>query len=208
MSATNRALLGMSFLFIVTACASKPVRMDEPRRVVGTENKVRVDAEIVPDANGSAVAIRYEVTNGRTEAIAVADILPESSFDPESRMVTVSLGSEVPGEHLLPRLVTVPPGQKRTFTAGAQVASAIRRDSPFSPQPAALRLKINFLGDTRPFEKLLDIQQKAVADSELADSLFPQWVELNEVVYTNAVPLRVGNLTAPVDPSDTSSRRH
>ena len=203
----KRAVIGASLVLTAIGCASRPVRMDEPRRVVGTENNVRVDAEILIDPNGLAVAIKYDVTNGRNEAIAVADIVAETSFDPEARMVTVSLGSEVPGARLLPRLVSVPPGQKRTFSAGAQVASAIRRDSPFSPQPAALRLKLNFLGDTTPFVKLLDIQEKAVADSELADALFPRWVELNEVVYTNAVPLNVGGGASPIDPSDTSARR-
>jgi len=202
----KRAVIGASLVLTAIGCASRPVRMDEPRRVVGTENNVRVDAEILIDPNGLAVAIKYDVTNGRNEAIAVADIVAETSFDPEARMVTVSLGSEVPGARLLPRLVSVPPGQKRTFSAGAQVASAIRRGSPFSPQPAALRLKLNFLGDTTPFVKLLDIPEKAVADSELADALFPRWVELNEAVYTNAVPINVGG-ASPVDPSDTSARR-
>ncbi len=203
----QRLVIAASVVLIAVGCATRPVRMDEPRRVVGTENNVRVDAEILFDANGAAVAIKYDVTNGRTGTIAVADILPDTSFDPEARMVTVSLGSEVPGARLLPRLVSVPPGQKRSFTAGAQVAPIIRRDSSFSPQPAALRLKLNFLGDTTPFSMLLDIPEKAVADQELADTLFPRWVELNEVVYTNAVPFNVRSTTSPVDPSDVSARR-
>jgi hypothetical protein len=205
----KKLLFGVVLLVGVSACATKPaVRLDEPRRVVGTENSVRVDAEILVDATGNAVSIKYEVTNGRPNAIAVADIVPETSFDLETRTVTVSLGSEVPGAQLLPRLMTIPAGQKRSFTAGANVRAASRRDSPFNGFGTALRLKLNFLGKTDPFRQLLDIQEKAVNDPELADALFPTWLELNESVITNSIPVRADGTLAPVaTPPDVTRRR-
>lgn len=182
---------------VVAGCASSTVDMNEPRRVVGTESSVRVDAEISGDevANGGRVAIKYEITNQRTVPIAVADLTPETAYDAESRTITVTIGSEVPGEIFLPRLIRIDPGEKKTFSALARVAFALAPrplDAPGGPPSADLRLKVNFLGNTQGFEELLQMgeKEKALSDPKLAEKLFPVWLERNEVVYTNSVPMR------------------
>jgi hypothetical protein len=197
-------------VFSLAGCASTAVDMAEPRRIVGTENSVRVDAQVSADqvAPGSYIPITYEITNQRETAIAVAELLPETTYDPDAHMFTVSIGSEVPGNELLPRLVTIAPGEKKTFSAMARVIyvrTPRQTDSQLGSEPAGLRLKLNFLSDTEPFRELIGIKEVAVADAKLADALFPLWLERNEVVYTNAIPMRWAARTR--DFGDASERR-
>lgn len=181
-------------LLFSAACSSTAVNMAEPRRVVGTESAVRIDAEINDEMRpGAPLAITYVITNQRPAAIAIADIIPETSFDRETRTLTVNIGAEVPGEVMLPRLVRIGPGEKKSFSTSARILSLIPAVSadPRAVNRTFLRLKVNFLGDTAPFTELIDIPERAVADKKRADELFASWLERNEVVYTNAVPVQV-----------------
>lgn len=183
--------------------------MSEPRRVVGTESDVRVDAEVYGDRLGPSVnvPVKYDVTNHRQTTILIADLIPESTYDPETHTVTISIGSEIPGEEFLPRLIPIRPGEKKSFSTSAHVVVIANTASPWVPRPNALRLKINFLGDPKPFEQLISIPEKAVRDPKLAAQLFPKWVEGNETVFTNALPMRW--VTSPVEdtPEQTAPGR-
>jgi hypothetical protein len=195
-----KRLASLSTLLLLAACASAPpvavsskapaVDMKEPRRMVGTESGVRVDAEIFGGdlVQGANVAVRYDVTNNRPTPILIADIVPETTYDADTRTLTVSIGSEIPGEQLLPRLLSIASGARRSFTAGAHATVAGMMVT--TPRPNALQLRINFLGDAAPFTQLVDIPERAVHDPRLAAELFPKWVERNEVVITNALPMR------------------
>jgi len=173
--------------------ATKPgaINMKEPRRMVGTENNVRVDAEIYGEdmIQGASIAIKYEVTNQRPTAILIADLVALSNYDPDTRTVTIDIGSEVPGEELLPRLIAIPSGERRTFNTGAHINVRMPMNSPWTPRPRALQLRVNFLGDPAPFAMLVDIPERAVRDKKLADELFPKWVERTETVTTNSLPM-------------------
>lgn len=167
--------------------------MEEPRRLVGTESSVRVDAQLIGEEvrPGAKIPLTYEITNMRPTAIAVAELVPVTSYDAETNTFTVSVGSEVPGNELLPRLTEIAPGEKQTFRIVANVQPIMpARDLSKPLPPAAFRLKVNFLGATEPFRALIGIEERAVADRTLADALFPLWLEHNEIVYTNAVPMR------------------
>jgi hypothetical protein len=168
------------------------INMKEPRRMVGTENGVRIDAEIYGEEmiQGASLAIKYEITNQRATPILIADLIAQSDYDPETRTVTVDIGSEIPGEELLPRLLSIPSGERRTFNTGAHINVRIPPNSPWTPKPRALQLRVNFLSDPAPFAMLVGIPERAVRDKKLADELFPKWVERAESVTTNALPMR------------------
>lgn len=202
------AALGL-WLFLLACTSTKPVNMSEPRRVVGTESDVRVDAEVYGDrlAPNITLPLKYDVTNHRANTILIADLLPESTYDPETHMVTISIGSEIPGEQFLPRLIPVRPGEKKSFSTAAHVVIVANPASPWVPRPNALRLKINFLGDPNPFEKLISIPEKAVHDPELAAQLFPKWVEGNETVFTNTLPMRWSTAVEEPTPAVSPGRR-
>jgi len=189
-------------LLLAAACSStapptsaaKPgtIDMKEPRRMVGTENNVRVDAEIYGEdlSQGTSIAIKYEVTNQRAAPILIADLVPQTTYDPDTRTITIDIGSEIPGEEFLPRLVSIPSGDRRSFKAGAQINIKAGVEGVGAPRPRALQLRVNFLGDSAPFVRLVDIPERAVRDPKLAAELFPKWVERNETVTTNALPMR------------------
>jgi hypothetical protein len=197
----------LAVLVLATACATTAVDMSEERRVVGTENGVRLDAQIKSDAlsTQNSIPFTYDVTNDRALPIAIADMVPTASYDAEAGLVTVILGSEVPGANLLPRLIPIAPGAKKTFSGVIRLH--VLPPSPGDPRGRPLRLemvlKLNFLSDVQPFAQLVDIQQKAVNDPQLADRLFPLWLERNEILLTGSVPMR---WRAPVE-SDTSAAR-
>ena len=183
-------------LLLVAACASAPkVDMKEPRRLVATDNDVRLDAQVRGDTLGPSteVPIDYEVTNNRETAIAIAELIPDSTYDSETQTVTVTFGSEVPGQVLLPRLVLIKPGEHKAFATAARInvpVTELVEQNPFHRYPNALRIRLNFLGDATPFMKLVGISERAVHDPTLAAELFPKWVEQNESVITNVLPMR------------------
>ncbi|HKO58714.1 MAG TPA: hypothetical protein VJ276_22805 [Thermoanaerobaculia bacterium] len=182
--------------------------MAEPRRVVGMENDVRLDAEVIGDQlqTSTVISIKYDVTNKRDSAIAVADINPEATYDPETQTVTVSLGAEVPGHELVPRLISVNPGEKKTFNTAAHV-NIIVGESASTPRtrfPNKLQIKLNFLGDARPFMQVVNIAERGVHDPKLADALFSPWLERNETIFTNSLPMR---WNAPKEIMSTPTRR-
>jgi hypothetical protein len=184
----------VSALLLLAGCAATTVDMDEPRRIVGTENNVRIDAQVIGDEArpGAQIPITYEVTNLRPTSIAIAELVPETSYDREANTFTVNIGSEVPGNESLPRLVEIKPGEKKTFTIAARTHFILPAVAGVRAAPAAgLRLKVNFLGDVTPFRELIGIREVAIADRAMADRLFPLWLERNEVVYTNAIPMRL-----------------
>ena len=65
--------------------------MKEPRRLVATDNDVRIDAQVRGEMLGPStqIPIDYDITNNRNSPIAIAELLPETTYDGETQTVTV-----------------------------------------------------------------------------------------------------------------------
>jgi len=200
-----------ALLLSVSCTSSAPVNMEEPRRVMGMENEVRIDAEVIGDQlqTSSVISIKYDVTNHRETTIAIADLNPETTYDMETQTVTVSLGAEVPGHELVPRLIAIKPGEKKTFNTAAHINILAGEGSTMfrGRFPNKLQIKLNFLGDARPFLQVVDIPERGVHDPKLADALFPTWLERNEAIFTNSLPMRWSGPKEMVAPPTRRGRR-
>lgn len=201
---------------VAAACASTstPIKeSNEPRRALGTENGVRIDVEIYTEnlTPNSTIPIKYEITNHSNKTILVADLIPVGTYDSDTMTVTVNLGTEIPGENFLPRLIAVRPEERKSFSAQAHVAIVANPGTPWTPRPNGVRVRLNFLDDTATFAKLIDIPEKAIYDPKLASDLFEKWVENNDTVVTNILPMRwqggVASLTDQGTPSLGTPRR-
>ncbi len=164
----------------------------EPRRAVGTESGVRLDVEIYSEqlTTNSSIPIKYEITNHRDKTILVADLIPQGAYDADTQTVTVNLGTEIPGENFLPRLIPIRPEERKSFSTAAHVVIAANPGTPWTPHPNGVRIRLNFLENGTMFAPLVDIPEKAVHNPQLADALFQKWVENNETVVTNILPMR------------------
>lgn len=195
MTRSLRFLLAGAVLVAAGCATTHPVDMKEPRRLVGTENGVRVDAQVTTEqlSPGGSIPITYDITNERTAPIAVADLVPESSYDSDTQTVTITFGSEVPGYSFLPRLLVIAPGAKKSFSSRANVnvpATGNTVAGTFGRYPHGLQVKLHFLADLQPFQQLIGIPEKSLHDPKLADALLPKWLEHNETILTNVLPMR------------------
>ena len=214
MNRSVRFVLAAAVLVLAGCATTRPVDMKEPRRLVGTENGVRVDAQITTEqlSPASSIAVTYDITNERNMSIGVADLVPETAYDPETQTVTITFGSEVPGDSFLPRLIVIPPGAKKSFSSRANVNVQAVGNSvagSFGHFPNGLRVKLHFLADLQAFAPLIGIQEKSIHDPKLADALLPKWLEDNETVITNVLPMRwVGAFGADDEGAAVRRRQH
>src|SRR5687767_2506481 len=159
--------------------------MDDPRRTVGREDNVRIDAQLVQDtvSPGSVIGIAYQIENLSAAPVAVAAKVASATYDQDTRTITLSIGSEVPDDGKMPHIVTIPPGEKKVFRTGAtpMLGGAAMR-SPLAA-PRYVQVKVSILRDLAPFAKLS-------TEQTLSDEQFDKWFEANDTIFLNAVPVR------------------
>ncbi|MDP9194306.1 MAG: hypothetical protein M3P06_21630 [Acidobacteriota bacterium] len=181
------------------------IDMDDPRRTVGREDNVRVDAQLIQDtvSPGSPIGITYQIENSSSTPVALADKVLDASYDSDSRTITVSIGSEVPVDGKMPHVVTIAPGEKKVFRAGVTPAlGAAAARSSLAP-PRYVQIKVSILRDLDPFAQL--IARQSGAGQVLTDELFDRWFESNDTIFLNAVPVR---FSAWRNPGEFSGAEH
>lgn len=194
-------LIAATTFSYTTAAFAARVDMNDPKRALALDDDIRIDAQLADDTvgSGSSVSVTFQVQNNSSQPVALATKVTDSSFDPESQTVTISIGAEIPNGPTMPRLSVIKAGEKRTFTTIAPVhvvLPAVR--SPFIPYPRYVQVKVSVLRDIEPFAELIS-QQRDTAQPPLPDSLFETWVENNDAIFLNAIPVHWKQGRSPVE---------
>jgi len=172
--------------------AAAHVDFSDPRRALGREGDVRIDAELTQDAlaPNSPIGVTYQIQNLSKGVIAVADKIADTDFDLQSLTVTLSIGSEIPPGTEMPHLITVNPGEKRVLTAAALLHVAIPNvRTRFTAVPRFVQVKVTLLKDVTAFAPLIEQQKSGVATVALPNNMFDRWVEASDSILLNPIPV-------------------
>jgi hypothetical protein len=183
--------LAVSLIGAGIAAAAR-VDMTDPRRALGREGDVRVDAELSQDvvSANSPLTVTYQIENLSKSTIAIADKITETDFDLDSLTVTLSIGAEVPPGPQMPHLVTINPGEKRVLTGGALLHVAVPSvRTRWTAVPRFVQVKVTVLRDVTPFAKLIEQQNHTATAVALPNNMFDRWVEGSDSILLNAIPV-------------------
>lgn len=177
---------------VLSAAAAERVDFKDPKRAVGREDNIRIDAQLADDSicTNVPLSVTYQIENLTSSSVAIADKVVDADFDMESRTITVSLGAEVPSGNAMPHMAVIKPGEKRVFSVGAYthfVMPSVR--TPFSPVPRFVQFKVSVLRDLAPFARLIENQSAWTVPPALTNDLFDRWVEGSASVFLNALPI-------------------
>jgi hypothetical protein len=182
----------VSAMLVAAMASAAHVDMNDPRRALGREDNIRVDAELLQDSisPSSPLSITYQIENLSNQTIGIADKISDVSYDADTATITFSIGAEVPTGATMPHVVIIAPGQKRVLSAGGLVHVAVpSQRTPWSAVPRYVQIKVNVLRDITPFVALLDQQAKSAVAPALPNDLFDKWVDANDSVFLNSLPV-------------------
>ena len=195
-SSSRIAVATAVFLLAGSTARAAGVDFKDPRRALGRQDDIKVDAQMLQEtiSSGSPISVTYQIENLTPAPIAIADKVADASFDPDSLTITVSIGAEIPQGTTMPHLTTIAPGQTRTFRIGAsaQVLVANAR-SPWAHVPRFVQIVVNVLRGIKPFAKLIAQQTESAAAPPLPNDLFDTWVASVSSVELNVLPVRWSN---------------
>jgi hypothetical protein len=179
---------------VIAAASAMAAHVDlkDPKRAVGREGDVRVDAQLTQDtlSQASPINVTYQIENLSPVAVAIADRVFDTTFDADARTITLSIGAEVPPGPNMPHLVVIRPGEKRVLVGGALV-HVVTPDvrTPWAAVPRFIQIQVTVLRDITPFVSLIEQQKKATAAVPLPTEMFDRWVESSESVLLNTIPV-------------------
>src|SRR5437763_13222256 len=149
-------------LTAASGIAAPHVDMKDPRRALGREDDVRIDAQLLQDTlqpNGP-ISVTYQVENLSNAAIAIADRMSDVDFNPDDATLTLTIGTEALTARTLPHLVAIAPGEKKTFRSGGIVHGVVNSHGPCAVVPHVVLIRLNVLRDVAPFRQALQPQQQ------------------------------------------------
>ena len=198
MNFSGNVSVALAATLLAAACASTPQpvstraadpSVDKSLRVLGRENDVRIEARVTTNElrQSGLVAITYDIENLRSEPIVFAALEPTVDYETSSRTLTVGLGSEIPREDALPRLVRIEPGERKSFRTGTRIAVPLGAMARSGPR--YLQVRVSYLDGAAPFEPLM---AGGTLPRDGEDGLFRSWVDHLAAIVTNALPIRWG----------------
>jgi hypothetical protein len=187
MQSSSKWVFIVSFLLLTgSSLRAARVDMSDPRRALGREDDVRIDAQLMQSelSASSSLSITYQVQNLSPAPIAFADKVRQIDYDPDTQTVEFAIGAEVPETDALPHLSVVKPGEKRTFSTGGTLHLAVPATrTPWTAVPRYVQIRVIVLRDLKPFAALVENQP-------LSRDLFDRWVEASDTVFLNPIPVR------------------
>ena len=183
----------VALTLVAGAAFAAHVDLKDPRTALGREDNIRVDAHLAQDciSSNAPLIVTYQVENLTQSPIALADKVTATSYDDDSRTITLTLGAEIPTGSAMPHLSVIAPGAKRVFSAGAMVRIVLpSMRTPWTAVPQFVQIKVNVLRDVQPFAVLIEQQRRSATAPALPSGMFDRWVESTGAVYLNAIPVR------------------
>jgi hypothetical protein len=176
------------FLTAAEAHAAR-VDMKDPRRALGREDDIRVDAELFQDvvSGSSPLSVTYQIKNLTEAPIAVADKVTAVSYDDDSQTITLEIGAEIPAT-TMPHLVVIAPGTKKTFTAGGTFNMPVANNR-LARVPLYFQVRVSVLRDIAPFRELITQAAEPGAKVALPEALFDPWLDANDNIFCNSIPI-------------------
>jgi len=184
------------FLLVSSTARAAGVDFKDPRRALGREDDIKVDAQMLQEtlSPGSPISVTYQVENLTAAPIAIADKVADATFDADSQTITFTIGAEIPQGTAMPHLTMIAPGQTRAFRIGASAQVLVpNAKSPWAHAPRFVQITVNVLRDLKPFANLIAQQQKSAAAPPLPNELFDTWVASVSSVELNVLPVRWTN---------------
>lgn len=184
-------LVAFSFLALICVAASaSSIDMGDPRRAIGRENDVRIDAQLMRDtvSPGVPIGVTYQIQNLTKSPVAIAHKVASASYDVDTQTITLSIGSETP-QDTMPHMITVAPGEKKILHASATpVLNAAATRTSAGATPRYVQVKVSILREVAPFRTLIANQTRG--PQPIPDELFDKWFECNDTILLNTVPVQ------------------